>query len=127
MSESSEHKEHGHEHEHEEEVDSSRIFNPNLTLNDGKTYLITKTYEDDDETPDPVALDPEEESVNFMHYRILTTENWTVLTKPTTVNVRNNLLTKIQGFDQLLNLRELELYDNQITKIENLDTLVNLE
>jgi Leucine-rich repeat (LRR) protein len=37
-----------------------------------------------------------------------------------------NKITKIEGLDNLVNLRELKLCGNNITKIEGLDNLVNL-
>ena len=52
---------------------------------------------------------------------------FSVLTKAEFLGLRNNIIKKIDGLNQLTNLRELELYDNQITTIDNLDSLVNLQ
>lgn len=108
------------------------IIDPNKTQNDGKTYLIMKRYEkyeDSDEQDDyePIALDIDSTELELTHCRIATTKNFDILTKTEFLGLRNNLITKIEGFIQLITLRELELYDNQIEKIENLTNLINLE
>lgn len=115
---------------------SGTIIDPNKTMNDGKTYAITKkfekynddTKESDDSQYEPIELDPEAEDIDLNHCRVATLDNFTVLRKAETIGLRNNLITKIEGLSHLkTTLRELELYDNQITKINNLDSLVNLE
>lgn len=112
--------------------DDPTIFNPNLTINDGKHYLITKRYErfnddnNDDNQDESIALDLEAEELDFTHCRIATIKNFDVLSKTIVLGLRNNLITKIEGLNRLTMLQELELYDNQITLIENLDCLENL-
>lgn len=124
----------------DKEVDpASLICDPNLTLKDGKTYVITKRPESSShknldgssaqvEDPTPIELVADAEDVDLNHSRVATMANFTVLTAAETIGLRNNLITRIEGIAQLQNsLRELELYDNQITVIENLESLVNLE
>lgn len=113
------------------------ICDPNLTLNDGKAYVITKRPESSSgkshseaaaADPTPIELVADAEEVDLNHCRVATMANFTVLQKAETIGLRNNMITRIEGISQLVgSLRELELYDNQITRIENLDELVNLE
>lgn len=116
----------------EEVPEDPTIIDPNKTLNDGKTYLITKRYEkyeDSEESTDyePMELDLDSKELEFTHCRIATIKNFNVLNKTEFLGLRNNLINKIEGLTQLITLRELELYDNQIEKIENLSNLINLE
>lgn len=106
------------------------IWNPNETLNDGKLYAIVMKYPTFDnvpDDPDPIELDLDAEEIDLNHSRVVTTENFDRLTKPTFLCLRNNFLKEIQCFGQMINLKELDLYDNQLTKIINLEQLVNLE
>lgn len=42
------------------------------------------------------------------------------------LSLRTNLINKIEGLDDCINLEELDLYDNKIIKIENLEKLTKL-
>lgn len=116
---------------------ASLICDPNLTLKDGRTYVITKRPESasgksgntaGEDDPTPIELVADAEEVDLNHCRVATMANFSVLLKAETIGLRNNMISRIEGICQLGScLRELELYDNQITRIEHLDELVNLE
>uniref|UniRef100_A0A8C4VS37 Protein phosphatase 1 regulatory subunit 7 n=1 Tax=Gopherus evgoodei TaxID=1825980 RepID=A0A8C4VS37_9SAUR len=71
------------------------------------------------ETPvdmESINLDPEAEDVDLNHFRIGKIEGFEVLKK-----VKSNRLTKIEGLQNLVNLRELYLSHNGIEVIEGLE------
>ena len=82
-----------------------------------------------DESSDEVevSLDLDALEIELNHSRVSSMAVLSVLTKTECLGLRNNIIKTIEGINQLLGLRELELYDNQITRIENLDALVHLE
>ena len=42
------------------------------------------------------------------------------------LGLRKNIIKKIEGLDNCIELEELELYDNKILKIENIENLKKL-
>ncbi|KAH0623981.1 hypothetical protein JD844_007214 [Phrynosoma platyrhinos] len=93
----------------------------------------------DAETPvdmETISLDPEAEDVDLNHFRIAKIEGFEVLKK-----VKSNRLTKIEGLQSLVNLRELylshngienkltmlDIAANRIKKVENISHLTELQ
>lgn len=101
--------------EEEGDDDGSIVWDPNQTLNDGKLYAIVKKYpsmgaDDLQEELDPIELDLDAEEIDLNHSRVVTMRNFVRLTQPRFLGLRNNLLSNIEGLNQMVNLRELELY-----------------
>ena len=83
--------------------------------------------DENNEDNEEINLDLEALEIELNHSRVKSMAIFSVLTKTEFLGLRNNMIKKVEGLNQLMTLKELELYDNQITKIENLDSLTNLE
>ncbi|CAG8439672.1 10901_t:CDS:10 [Ambispora gerdemannii] len=74
-------------------------------------------------------LSDEEEEIELTHLRItdipsLFLDRFVNLKR---LCLRQNLITKIEGLENLKSLKEIDFYDNKISYIENLDNQINLE
>ncbi|CAF0916619.1 unnamed protein product [Didymodactylos carnosus] len=74
-----------------------------------------------------IVLDPEATIVELTALRIGIMEGFEELRKAEVLNLRQNLIKKIENISHLTLLQKLDLCDNQIAKIENLESLINLE
>jgi len=71
-------------------------------------------------------IDSNEEDISLIGRRIGEIKNLNFCNKLRILSLRQNLIEKIEGLENLILLEELELYDNRLKKIENIEQLVNL-
>ena len=71
-------------------------------------------------------IDKNDEDISLIGRRIGTITNLDLCSKLRVLSLRQNLIEKIEGLENLILLEELELYDNRLKKIENIGHLVNL-
>ena len=71
-------------------------------------------------------IDVNDEDISLISRRIGSIKNLDLCSKLKVLSLRQNLIEKIEGLENLIFLEELELYDNRLKKIENIGFLVNL-
>ena len=71
-------------------------------------------------------VDFNDEELSLIGRRIGQIKNLNPCSKLRVLSLRQNLIEKIEGLENLCFLEELELYDNRLKKIENIGHLVNL-
>lgn len=80
------------------------------------------------QTPiETIVIDPDATIVELTACRLRTIDGLDGLTKIETLNMRQNLIEKIENLSELPTLKYLDLYDNHIEQIEGLDALIQLK
>ena len=80
------------------------------------------------ETPiETIVIDPESTVVELTACRLRTIDGLDGLNKIEVLNMRQNLIEKIENLSQLTTMKQIDLYDNHIERIEGLDGLGQLK
>lgn len=83
---------------------------------------------DEPQTPiETIVIDPDSTIVELMACRLRTIDGLDGLTKIETLNMRQNLIERIENLSQLPTLKSIDLYDNHIERIEGLDECIQLK
>jgi Leucine-rich repeat (LRR) protein len=86
------------------------------------------TKDDEPQSPiETIVIDPEATVVELTACRLRTIDGLNGLNKIESLNMRQNLIEKIENVAQLTTLKQIDLYDNHIERIEGLDGLVQLK